>query len=68
MAALQKQLELAMGNGVKFNNAIYVNDRGSMDPDESHWIEIARKFVQCGPVKQLFTAGMKVHVVDRRPA
>jgi hypothetical protein len=41
VAVLQNELELAVRNGLKLKDAVYVNDGGSMNPDESHGIEMA---------------------------
>jgi hypothetical protein len=38
-AVLQNELELAMRNGLKLNDAIYIEDRRSMNADESPGIE-----------------------------
>jgi hypothetical protein len=40
-AVLQSELELAVRNRLKLDDAVYVDDRGSMNADESHRIEMA---------------------------
>src|SRR5215472_5398647 len=62
MPVLQKQLEFAMRNGPQFNDTLYVDDGRPMNPDKSHGIEMAGEFVQGGPVKQLFTARVQIHI------
>jgi hypothetical protein len=62
VAVLQNELELAVRNGFKLKDAIYVNDRGSMNADESHRIEMAGSLVKCGSVEQIFTGDMQIHI------
>ena len=41
VAVPQYDLELAVRNGLKLKDTVYVNDGGSMNADESHGIEMA---------------------------
>ena len=40
MPVLQKQLELAMRNGPKLDNTVYVDDGRAMNPHEPHGIKV----------------------------
>jgi hypothetical protein len=40
-AVLQYDLELAVRNGLKLKNTVYIDDGGSMNADESHGIEMS---------------------------
>src|SRR5215471_17416180 len=51
-----------MRNGPKLNDTLYIDDGRAVNPDESHGIEMAGELVQCGPVKQLFTARVQIHI------
>jgi hypothetical protein len=39
VAVLQNEFELAVRNGLKLNDAVYIDDGRSMNADESHGIE-----------------------------
>ena len=41
VAVLQNEFELAVRNGLKLKDTVYVNDGRSMNADESHGIEMA---------------------------
>src|SRR5271169_991685 len=62
MPVLQNQLELAVRNGLKLKDTVYVNDGGSMNADESHGIEMAGELVQGGSVEQPFTGDVQIHI------
>jgi hypothetical protein len=50
VAVLENELELAVRNGLKLEDTVYVNDGGSMNADESQGIKMAGQLVHCGAV------------------
>src|SRR5579864_5771793 len=62
VAVLQNEIELAVRNGLKLQDAIYVHDGGPMNADEPHGIETSGQLVQCSSVEQFFASDVQIHI------
>ena len=62
MPILQNEFELAMGNGLKLNDTVYIYDARSMNADESHGIKMGGQLVKCGSVQQFFAGDVQIHI------